>query len=146
MEEVVATLARTHRFRWLPREALRRLVDAARIVHVPAGSYLMHQHDIWPRIYIIISGTIRIERFHQHLTESVVLAERTVGDVAGNWEIFGAESSQNAAKAVQATEALMLDGQSLAPVIAEFPDLLAALQEDAGGLGLRGGRLRGFDG
>ncbi len=78
-------LAQVEVFRGLREEALRRILDVARQENHEAGERLFRQGDAGDRLYIILSGKVRISRQHAAVGEetlAVLGPGQTFGEMA----------------------------------------------------------------
>ena len=62
MDEKTTILARLPIFASLDARSLEAIATLARIVSLPAGSVLMYEDEPAESFYVIVSGTVRVER------------------------------------------------------------------------------------
>jgi CRP-like cAMP-binding protein len=62
MDEKTAILARLPIFAKLDARSLEAIATLARIVSMPAGTVLMHEDETTESFYVIVTGTVRVER------------------------------------------------------------------------------------
>ena len=123
MDEKTTLLARLPIFARLDARSLEAIATLARIVSVPAGTVLMHEDEATESFYVIVTGTIRVERNGTFV--------RSMSDGGFVGEIALVEGTTHTATVTCATdcELVQLGRYEFGRVIARFPDV--ALRVDA---------------
>jgi CRP-like cAMP-binding protein len=98
----------------IPVETRSVLAQQGRRRAFRSGTHLVRQGDHSERIYLIISGHVRVERGHPHLLEPVVLAELGPGAVIGQLGVPDGEDSPITATATEDIDTLELRPAALA--------------------------------
>ena len=121
------TLVQVEIFQGLPPEWLARLAAQARRAVFPAGSRLICQGDVARCLYIICTGSVRVERWHPDSTLPFVLVECGPGDVVGELGLLDSRPHPDSIVAAEDTEVLALDAAVLAQTALQPTDPSRAL-------------------
>src|SRR5947209_1296360 len=95
-------------FRGIPQEGLVRLSEQGAPRTFPAGARLMTQGEDSNLLYIIMRGSVKVERTHPHLKHPLVLAELGPGETVGEMGIFERVARSATVTALEDTETLEL--------------------------------------
>lgn len=125
MDDKTATLARLPLFARLDPRSIEAVATLATIVSPPAGTVLMRQGDAAEVFYVIVTGTIHVER------DGTFIRSMTDGGFIG--EIGLIEGTVNTATVTCATdcELVELGRYEFGRVLATFPDVRARLEAAA---------------
>lgn len=122
MDEKVARLARLPLFSALDKRSMEAVATLAREVEAPAGTVLMREGDPADTFYLIVDGTVHVER------AGLPLRSMASGGFLG--EIALIEVGERTATATCATDCrlLALGGFEFERVMATFPDVRARIE------------------
>jgi CRP/FNR family transcriptional regulator, cyclic AMP receptor protein len=137
--DVRALLEQVDLFRHALPESLDAMAKLGRVRRFGKGKRLMHQGAVSDRMYVILSGCVRVQRSHPDLREPVVLADLGPGETVGEMGVLDGEPRSATVLALEATEALELSQRALQDSILRDPELSGAL------LRVLSRRLRGTD-
>ncbi|MEO8469923.1 MAG: cyclic nucleotide-binding domain-containing protein [Chloroflexota bacterium] len=121
MDDKVEVLARLPLFSALDQRSMEAVATLAREVEAPAGTVLMREGDPADTFYLIVEGTVHVER------AGLPLRSMTSGGFLG--EIALVEVGERTATATCATDCrlLALGGFEFDRVIATFPEVRARI-------------------
>ena len=109
----VRILADTALFRGFPAEQLEPLAPALKRQTFARDSYIFHEGDPGNRMYVIVSGEVKISRTHRRGDEAVMVVLMP-GDIFGELALFQEGASRTAdAQALEPTECITLDWNAL---------------------------------
>jgi CRP-like cAMP-binding protein len=124
-------LADVDLFGTIPPEALAALARRADRRSFPAKSQLMRQGGVARSLHVIVSGRVRLERWHPALRVPMELDELGPGDVIGEQGLLDGQPHSDTVTAIDDTETIELDSAAVAGMVLLFPDasevLLAAV-------------------
>ena len=120
-------LSRHSGFNAIPLPGLQRLASRGHRRMFGAGSQLMHQGDVSDRMYLIVSGRVRVERSHPDLLEPLVLAELGPGEIVGEMGLLDASPRSATVSAMEETETLELNADAVREIIEQFPEVSGVL-------------------
>lgn len=117
MDEKTAILARLPIFAKLDARSLEAIATLARIVSVPAGTVLMGEDESADSFYVIVSGTVHVERDREFV--------RSMSDGGFLGEIALVEGTTHTATVTCETdcEFVELGRHEFGRVMARFPDV-----------------------
>ena len=117
MDEKTAILARLPIFAKLDARSLEAIASLARIVSMPAGTVLMHEDEATESFYVIVSGTVHVERDGKFV--------RSMSDGGFLGEIALLEESTHTATVTCATacEFVQLGRYEFGRVMDRFPEV-----------------------
>lgn len=117
MDEKTAILARLPIFTQLDARSLEAIASLARIVSMPAGSVLMDEDEPAESFYVIVTGTVHVERNGQFV--------RSMSDGGFLGEIALVEDTTHTATVTCTTacEFVQLGRHEFGRVMARFPDV-----------------------
>jgi CRP-like cAMP-binding protein len=117
MDEKTAILARLPIFAKLDARSLEAIAALARIVSMPAGTVLMDEDEPAESFYVIVSGTVRVERNGEFV--------RSMSDGGFLGEIALVEDTTHTATATCTTacEFVQLGRHEFGRVLDRFPDV-----------------------
>lgn len=117
MEEKTAILARLPIFAKLDARSLEAIASLARIVSMPAGTVLMDEDEPAESFYVIVTGTVHVERNGQFV--------RSMSDGGFLGEIALVEDTTHTATVTCTTacEFVQLGRHEFGRVMARFPDV-----------------------
>ena len=134
MDEKTAILARLPIFAKLDPRSLEAIASLARIVSMPAGAVLMYEDEAADSFYVIVSGTVHVERDGEFV--------RSMSDGGFLGEIALVEGTTHTATATCTTacEFVQLGRHEFGRVMDRFPDVRSRVdaavarrpREDAG--------------
>jgi CRP/FNR family transcriptional regulator, cyclic AMP receptor protein len=122
----------------LPPDAVDQLQAAASRRAYEAGAALFHARQPPDRVWILLSGRVKLNRITEDGRE-VVLAVREPGDLIGEMAAIDGEPRSAGAVALEPVEALVLSAQDFAGLIDRVPGVARAV------LRLMTSRLRDAD-
>ena len=125
MEDKTAILGRLPLFARLDPRSIEAVATLATIVPMPAGTVLMRQGEAAEAFYVIVTGTVHIER------DGVFIRSMTDGGFLG--EIGLIDGTEHTATATTATdcELVELGRYEFGRVLATFPDVRARVEAAA---------------
>ena len=117
MDDKTAILARLPIFVRLDARSLEAIASLARIVSMPAGSVLMYEDDPAESFYVIVSGTVHVERDGKFV--------RSMSDGGFLGEIGLVKEGTHTATVTCTTdcELVQLGRHEFGRVMARFPDV-----------------------
>ena len=119
MDDKTAILARLPLFAKLDPRSLEAVSTLAKVVSKPAGSVLMRQGDAAESFYVIVTGTIHIER------DGAFVRSMTDGGFLGEIGLIEGTEHTATATCTTACELVELGGFEFGRVMATFPDVRA---------------------
>ena len=123
--DALATLGACPLFEGIPQAELQGLVPHAALRHFARGAALFHEDDPANRIFIVVSGAVKVSRVRQG-GEEMVLAFLTPGDVFGELHLFAAEPTRSGdAEALEDTECLSIALGPVRDLLTAHPQALA---------------------
>ena len=122
MDDKVALLARLPLFSALDQRSMEAVATLAREVEAPAGTVLMREGDPADTFYLIVDGTVHVERAGSPL--------RSMASGGFLGEIALIEVGERTATATCATDSrlLALGGFEFERVMATFPEVRARIE------------------
>jgi CRP-like cAMP-binding protein len=117
MDDKTAILARLPIFAKLETRSLQAIATLARIVSMPAGTVLLREGETAESFYVIVTGTVRVERNGEFV--------RSMSDGGFLGEIALVEETTHTATVTCATacEFVQLGRHEFGRVMAHFPDV-----------------------
>jgi CRP-like cAMP-binding protein len=117
MDEKTAILARLPIFAKLDARSLEAIASLARIVSMPAGTVLMYEDEVTESFYVIVSGTVHVERNGEFV--------RSMSDGGFLGEIALVKETTHTATVTCTTacEFVQLGSHEFGRVMARFPDV-----------------------
>ncbi len=117
MDEKIAILARLPIFAKLDARSLEAIASLARIVSMPAGTVLMDEDEPAESFYVIVTGTVRVERNGRFV--------RSMSDGGFLGEIALVEDTTHTATVTCTTDCqfVQLGRHEFGRVMARFPDV-----------------------
>jgi CRP-like cAMP-binding protein len=119
-----ATLAATPLFAGLAREALESLVERLSLVHLAPGEVLFREGDPGDALYVIAEGELAVQAEGPPRVE---MARLGAGAFIGEVALMTDQPRSATVTAVQDAELLRIDRATLAHVLAEHGEVLAAV-------------------
>ncbi len=111
----------------VPLDGVSALAERGARKAFPAGSVLIHQGDIGNTMYVILAGTVRVQREHVSLAGPIVLADLTPGQVVGEMGVLDGDPRSATVIAVDDVETVELTAVDLTQVMLQFPEVANAL-------------------
>lgn len=124
----LAALGRSALFGGVDEGDLGGLLDAGRRQRFTRGAYLFHEGDPGTRLYVLLSGQVKISRLSRDGSEAV-FALLTPGDVFGELALLDNGERTSDAQAVEATECLTIGREALLDFVQARPQLMRRLLE-----------------
>ncbi len=118
MQEI---LFRVAPFRSVPLVGLRRLADSGVTRSFLAGDVLIQQGTVTRSMYVVLSGSVRIERTHPDMTDAVVMALCGPGETAGEQGLLDDGPRLYSVVAAEAAMVLELDGRNVIDLMQQYP-------------------------
>ncbi len=117
MDEKTTILARLPIFAKLDARSLEAIASLARIVSMPARSVLMDEDEPADSFYVVVTGTVHVERNGQFV--------RSMSDGGFLGEIALVEGTTHTAtvKCITDCQFVQLGGHEFGRVMARFPDI-----------------------
>lgn len=117
MDEKTAILARLPIFAKLDARSLEAIATLARMVSMPAGTVLMYEDEATESFYVIVTGTVHVERNGEFV--------RSMSDGGFLGEIALVEETTHTATVTCTTacEFVQLGRHEFGRVMARFPDV-----------------------
>lgn len=114
-------------FAGLPAEAVAAVATQASLRVFPAGTIVLRQGEVSDALHVIVAGRAREERLQPRSTSPLVLIELGPGDLMGELGVLLHQPRSATVTAVQDTTTLELRGATLAGLMAQHPEISAAL-------------------
>lgn len=122
-DEKLELLRKIPLFAGLGRKELERLGQLADEVDVPAGRVLMRQGDHGDQMFVIVDGSVRVER------DGELVAERGSGDILGEIALID-EGPRTATVTVTAPSRMLVVGhRDFHALMDEFPTIRVQVLE-----------------
>ena len=117
MDDKTAILARLPIFAKLDARSLEAIATLARIVSMPAGAILMYEDEATDSFYVIVTGTVHVERNGEFV--------RSMSDGGFLGEIAMVQGTTHTATVTCATacEMVQLGRYEFGRIMAKFPDV-----------------------
>jgi CRP/FNR family transcriptional regulator, cyclic AMP receptor protein len=125
--QVRALLEQVDLFRHARAESLEAMAKLGRVRRFGKGKRLMHQGATSASMYVILDGSVRVQRSHPDLREPVVLAELGCGEVVGEMGVLDGEPRSASVVALESTQALELTPQVLQETVLRDQEVAGAL-------------------
>jgi CRP/FNR family cyclic AMP-dependent transcriptional regulator len=122
MEERLALLERVPLFAAVPREVLARIAGIADESDVPAGSVLTHEGRHEGYFFIVVSGSVRIERGGRAINTL------GPGDFFGSIALVDAGPRTATATAETPSRLITLTNEQFRDLLDDSPDLRSAIE------------------
>ena len=116
-DEKLELLKRIPLFGGMDKRQIARLGELTDEIDVPAGRVLMREGDRGHELFIVVDGTVRIER------EGRLIAERGAGDFVGEIALVDHGPRSATVTAVGPARLLVVGHQAFNSLMAEFPGL-----------------------
>jgi CRP-like cAMP-binding protein len=117
MDEKTAILARLPIFAKLDARSLEAIATLARIVSMPAGTVLMQEDETTESFYVIVSGTVRVERDGEYVRSM------TAGGFLGEIALLEETTHTATVTCTTACEFVQLGRYEFGRVMERFPDV-----------------------
>jgi len=117
-------LPATPLFSELGPQALERLIARARLEHFEAGAAVYRQNDTAETLYVIVSGAIAILTGQQERLEVTRLRD---GEFFGEAALMSNGPRLTTAEAVESTDVLTIDRDTIRDLVAEEPRVLTTV-------------------
>jgi CRP-like cAMP-binding protein len=114
-------------FETIPSEARAALARRADRRWFRADTRLMRQGEVARCLHVIVSGRVRLERWHPSLLAPMELDELGPGEVVGEQGLLDGQPHVDTVTAIDDTETIELDVAAVIGVVLLFPDASAAL-------------------
>jgi CRP-like cAMP-binding protein len=114
-DEKIDLLRTVPLFRGLGDRELERISALADIIDLPADRRIMSQGERGAEMFVLVSGTVRVER------DGAVLAERGPGDVLGEIALLDGGPRTATVTLTQASRLLVLARREFQALLDEFP-------------------------
>lgn len=121
-------LAATPLFGGLPEADRKRLADRFELVRVEAGQALVREGQTDRSLYLVKRGRFRVSATVPGGGEPLVLAELGPGQFFGEVSVVSGAPRTATVSALEAGEALKIEGADLDPFLGEHPELRQALE------------------
>jgi cAMP-dependent protein kinase regulator len=117
MDEKTAILARLPIFAKLDARSLEAIATLARIVSMHAGTVLMQEDETTESFYVIVSGTVRVERDGEYVRSM------TAGGFLGEIALLEETTHTATVTCTTACEFVQLGRYEFGRVMERFPDV-----------------------
>jgi CRP-like cAMP-binding protein len=117
MDDKTAILARLPIFAKLDARSVEAIATLARIVSMPAGAILMHEDDATESFYVIVTGTVHVER------DGEFVRSMSDGGFLGEIALVEATTHTATVRCTTACEFVQLGRHEFGRVMARFPDV-----------------------
>jgi CRP-like cAMP-binding protein len=117
MEEVASALSRVPLFRGISEESMTRLASVTGEQDFEAGHFIVLQGQVGTGLYVIIDGSVRVERGDEELA---VLGP---GDFFGELSVIDQQPRSASVQAVEPTRCLALASWDLLDLLESDPKL-----------------------
>jgi CRP-like cAMP-binding protein len=121
MDDKTATLARLRIFAKLDARSLEAIGSLARIVSVPAGTVLMSEGEAAESFYVIVTGTVHVER------NGVFVRSMSDGGFLGEIALVEARTHTATVTCTTDCEFVQLGRHEFGRVMDRFPDVRARI-------------------
>lgn len=109
--ERIARLLQTPVFGGLRANALQRLVDASRLVEMPAGGHFMREGDLGDKVYVLEEGRVAVLK--RVGSEQRLLKELGPGDCFGEMALLDISPRSASVRALEDCRALEIPAAAL---------------------------------
>jgi CRP-like cAMP-binding protein len=127
VEDVRALLEQVDLFRHAQSESLDAMAKRGRVRRFAKGKRLMHQGAPSDCMYVILSGTVRVQRSHPDLKDPVILGDLGYGEVVGEMGVLDGEPRSATVLALEPTQALELTAEVLQETVLRDREIAGAL-------------------
>jgi CRP-like cAMP-binding protein len=124
---VPQSLSTSPLFRGLPSGGLAALTLVGEPRHFAVGERLMCQGEESDCLYLLMSGTVRVERAHPPFREPIHVADLCAGTTVGEMGVLDGAPRSATVIATTPTMALRLGAATLAQTMASHPEVGTAL-------------------
>jgi CRP-like cAMP-binding protein len=111
-------------FAELEPQSLERLISAARLEHFEPGRAVFRQNDVAEALYVIVTGAVALVVEQE---ERVEVTRLTEGEFFGEAALTSNEPRLMTAEAVEPTDVLTIQRETIRELIAEAPRLLTTV-------------------
>ena len=115
-------------FASLDESQLKLLAFTSEVFDYGAGEFLFHRNDLSDAVYVIMGGRVRIE--DDSVGTSILIAEKTEGDVVGEMGVLRAERRSGTVVAAEDTEVLRIPGDRYLDLISSNPGMALYVLRD----------------
>ncbi len=126
-------LGRVGLFRGVSLEGMNAIANAAAQRTFEPGQVLLQQGDIGRSMHVLLQGLVRVERSHPELREPIELARLTAGEVVGEIGVLDGLPRTATVVALDHTETLEIDRDTLADAMLRYPSAAIALLRTVSG-------------
>jgi CRP-like cAMP-binding protein len=124
--DVAAILGSTDAFWDFPPAALDRLAGAGRRVIIAAGATLLRDGEVCPALYVIVRGCVALRQRRRDGAEPAYWIERYPTETVPPYGGLDRRRSDYTVRAVEETELLALDPDTVARTLLAHPDQAAS--------------------
>lgn len=121
MDQKVELLSKVPLLASLDRKDLTQVAQICDEVDLPAGRVLMKQGSYGSEFFVIISGSVRVERDGQHLRDM------GPGDFLGELALLGNIARTATATCIDAGRFLVLGHREFSSLLAQYPSIQTAV-------------------
>lgn len=123
--DILATLKACPLFEGIPTAQLEQLLPHVAVRHFARGAALFHEDDPANRVFIVVSGVVRVFRVRPG-GEEIVLALLTPGDLFGELALFASDPTRSGdAEALEASDCLSIPSGPVRDLLAAHPAAIA---------------------
>ena len=119
MDDKTAILARLPIFAKLDVRSLEAIASLARFVSMPAGAVLMYEDEPADSLYVIVTGTVHVER------DGTFVRSMSDGGFLGEIALVESTTHTATATCTTACEFVQLGRHEFGRIMARFPDVRA---------------------
>ena len=109
----------------LSEDELEQMVQASTVVHLPAGSVLIHEGDIGHSMYIVLSGELEVSKHSE--SEDVVLSRLGASEIVGEMALLGNTLRLASVRAMRDSSVLEVSKQAFEDLVYANPATLLAV-------------------
>jgi len=124
---IVAVLATVGIFEHLSADELQRVAGLGQRRSFATGETLMEQGEPGDCLHTILSGCVRVERSQPEGGEPLFVAELGSGETVGEMGVLNNTARSASVVATEPTETLELGSDAVTIILADYPDVAAAL-------------------
>jgi CRP-like cAMP-binding protein len=124
---LIDKLALAPMLKGIPADGLSYMLERGSLRVFPAGGTLMRQGEVGDSVHVVLSGRVRVERFHKELIGPLWICDLGPVEVVGEMGVLDGEPRSATVVAIEDTGTLEVSGETLQELIDRYPDVSRAL-------------------
>jgi CRP/FNR family cyclic AMP-dependent transcriptional regulator len=124
---MITDLAQVPLFRTLPESALASLANTGRRVTFAPGAVVLRQGDPSESLFVILTGTVQVERHYPERPNPVVLATLGPYEIVGEMGLLDRDTRSATVVAAEETSLFEIGYHSITRTVLEHPGATAEL-------------------